>query len=210
MPVKNREITYTHIETGSRTICFMLSGAGYTYDKPLFYYSTMAMLQNKIDVVHIHYAYGQDLFKHPLNDISEAIIADVKPIVFEVLKNNDYNNTVFLGKSLGTIPITMEFMKRKDFSASTMILLTPLLKYDVILDAIGGSNHQGLLVIGDKDPHYNANQLAQLRHSNFIIETVKGANHSLDIEELDTENSILSLSKVMGKIQEVIRMVHER
>ncbi|MCZ0874101.1 hypothetical protein [Peribacillus sp. AS_2] len=61
-----KEITYTHIETGSPAICFMFSGAGYTYEKPLFYYSTMIMLQNQYDVVHIHYAYDQDIFKHPL------------------------------------------------------------------------------------------------------------------------------------------------
>jgi hypothetical protein len=61
--INDKEVQYTHIENGSKVVCFMFSGAGYKYDKPLFYYSTMTMLLNQYDVVHIHYSYGQDLFK---------------------------------------------------------------------------------------------------------------------------------------------------
>ncbi|MBI0579999.1 hypothetical protein IEC97_21810 [Neobacillus cucumis] len=53
--INEKQVHYTYIENGSPVICFMFSGAGYTYDKPLLYYSTMTMLENKYDVVHIHY-----------------------------------------------------------------------------------------------------------------------------------------------------------
>ena len=42
----------------------MFSGPGYNYDKPLFYYTTMLMLENKIDVVHIHYSYDGQLMEN--------------------------------------------------------------------------------------------------------------------------------------------------
>lgn len=101
----SKEIRYTHIETNSSCICFMLSGAGYTFDNPLFYYAAMTMLQNNIDIVHIHYPYDEELFKNPLNKITEITMDDVTPVVTDVLEYKDYSETIFIGKSLGTIPI---------------------------------------------------------------------------------------------------------
>ncbi|MDM5154651.1 alpha/beta hydrolase [Bacillus sp. DX1.1] len=200
-------ISYTHIEMGSKTICFMFSGSGYNYDKPLFYYATMTMLQNKIDIAHIHYNYDEHLFKKSLEEISKTMMDDVNPVILDVLKNGQYNETIFLGKSLGTIPIANDLMKRDDFLKSKMILLTPLLKFDSIFDSILNSEHQGLLVIGDKDPHFNSNQIEQLSKSNFKIEVIQNANHSLDIGEFETINSILALSSVMEKLQKSIRTI---
>ncbi|KEK25980.1 hypothetical protein [Bacillus gaemokensis] len=201
----DKAISYTHIEMGSKTICFMFSGSGYNYDKPLFYYATMTMLQNKIDIVHIHYNYDEHVFKKSLEEISKTMMDDVNPVILDVLKNGQYNETIFLGKSLGTIPIANDLMKRDDFLKSKMILLTPLIKFDSIFDSILDSEHQGFLVIGDKDPHFNSNQIEQLSKSNFKIEVIQNANHSLDIGEFETTNSILALSRVLEKLQETVR-----
>lgn len=57
----------------------MFSGSGYNYDKPLFYYATMTMLQHKWDVVHIHYAYDQQLLKSTLEEISKVMMEDIQP-----------------------------------------------------------------------------------------------------------------------------------
>lgn len=192
---------------GSKTICFMFSGSSYNYDKPLFYYATMTMLQNKIDVVHIHYSYGEHLLKTTLKEISKTMVDDINPVILDVLKNGQYDETIFLGKSLGTIPIANDLMKRNEFSKSKMILLTPLLKFDSIFDSILNSEHQGLLVIGDKDPHFNSNKIEQLSNSNLKIEIVQDANHSFDIEEFHTTNSILALSRIVEKLQEALKIV---
>ena len=40
---------------------------------------------------------------------------DIYPIINEVLKDEQYNETMFLGKSLGTIPIANDVMKREEF-----------------------------------------------------------------------------------------------
>lgn len=195
---------YTHIELGGKTICFMFSGSGYTYDKPLFYYSTMTMIQNQIDIVHLHYSYGGVLWKKPLEEISKTMMKDITPVISDVLKYGQYNETIFLGKSLGTIPIANFFMKTDEFLKSKMILFTPLLKFNLIFESILKSDHQGLLVIGDKDPHFDLNQMKQLKNSNLKIEVVPNANHSLDIGEFETTNSIVALSNVMEKLQEVV------
>ena len=204
LQINNKSIGYTHMEMESKTVCFMFSGSGYNYDKPLFYYATMIMLQNKIDIVHIHYSYGEDLFNKSLEEISQVMLDDINPVISDVLKNGQYNKTIFLGKSLGTIPIANGLMKRDEFLKSKVILLTPLLKFDTIFDSISNSQHQGILVIGDKDPHYNSNKIDRLTETNLKIEIIHNANHSLDVVEFETTNSIFALSKVMVKIQETI------
>lgn len=206
LQINDKTIRYTHFEMGSKTICFMFSGSGYNYDKPLFYYSKMVMLQNKIDIVHIHYAYDEQTMKKPIEELTKIMMDDINPVILDVLKNGQYNNSIFLGKSLGTIPIANDLMKREEFLKSKMILLTPLINIDSIFDSILNSHHQGLFVIGDKDPRYNSNQIDQLSKSNLKVDVVQNANHSLDVGEFETTNSILALSRIMEKLQETVRI----
>ncbi len=94
----------------------MFSGSGYNYDKPLFYYATMLMLEHKIDVVYIHYSYDGQLMEKPMEVVTKVMMDDINPIINEVLKSGQYNDSMFLGKSLGTIPIANDLMKREEFS----------------------------------------------------------------------------------------------
>ncbi|MED0875723.1 alpha/beta hydrolase [Bacillus mobilis] len=203
--INDKVIYYTHIEKGSSTVCFMFSGSGYNYDKPLFYYVTMLMLEHKIDVVHIHYSYDEQVMNKPIEAVTKVMMDDIHPIMNKVLKGEQYNETMFLGKSLGTIPIANDLMKREDFLQSKMIVLTPLLTFDSIFDSILHSSHEGLLVIGDKDHQYNADQVKRLYKTNLTIDVVKNANHSVNVGEYETENSIEAIAKIIGKLKEVVR-----
>ncbi|MGG0153378.1 alpha/beta hydrolase [Bacillus mycoides] len=205
--IDDKVIRYTHIEKGSNTVCFMFSGSGYNYDKPLFYYATMLMLENKIDVVHIHYSYDGQLMEKPMEEITKVMMDDINPIINEVLRNGQYNDSMFLGKSLGTIPIANDLMKREEYLQSKMILLTPLLTFDSIFDSILHSHHDGLLVIGDKDHQYNASQMEKLDQSNLKIKIVKNANHSLNVGEFETENSMTAIAKIIEKLEETIETI---
>ncbi|TKC19818.1 alpha/beta hydrolase [Robertmurraya kyonggiensis] len=199
----NGVISYTPYEKGGNKICFMFRGGGYSYDRPLFYYSTRVMLRNNIDVVHIHYSYDQQTMKK--SEITKIMMDDINPVIDDVLKNGQYNDTIFLGKSNGTIPIANDLMKRDEFFASKMILLTPLIKFDSIFNSILNSQHQGLLVIGDNDLHFNPGRIEQLSETNFDIDVIQNADHSLDIGEFEATESILVLQRVMERIQETIR-----
>ncbi|MRS26527.1 alpha/beta hydrolase [Bacillus sp. RIT694] len=203
--INDKVIRYTHIEKGSNTVCFMFSGSGYNYDKPLFYYATMLMLEHKIDVVHIHYSYDGQLMNKPMEEVTKVMMDDINPVINEVLKDEQYNYIMFLGKSLGTIPIANDLMKREEFLQSKMILLTPLLTFSSIFDSILHSRHEGLLVIGDKDHQYNADQIDRLHKTNLQIEVVKSANHSVNVGEYETENSIEAIATIIEKLKEVVR-----
>lgn len=202
--IKDKTIDYTHIKVDSKIICFMFSEAGYKYDSPLFYYSTRVMLQNNIDIVRVHYSYDEKTMKKNNEELAKIMMDDINPVMMEVLKNGQYSDTIFLGKSLGTIPIANELMKREEFLNSTMILLTPLLRSASIFESILNSQHRGLLVIGDKDYHYNSTQITQLNKTNLRIDVVQNADHSLDIEGFEVANSIVALSKIMERLQEII------
>lgn len=203
--INDKVIHYTHIEKGSSRVCFMFSGSGYNYDKPLFYYATMLMLENKIDVVHIHYSYEEQVMNKPIEELTKVMMDDINPVMKEVLKGEQYNHTMFLGKSLGTIPIANDVMKREEFLQSKMIVLTPLLTFESIFDSILHSSHEGLLAIGDNDHHYNANQMDQLHKTNLTIDVIKNANHSVNVGEYETENSIEAIAKIIEKLKEVVR-----
>ncbi len=82
-----------------------------------------------------------------------------------------------------------------------MIVLTLLLTFESIFDSILHSSHEGLLVIGDKDRQYNANQIDQLYKTNLTIDVVKNANHSVNVGEYETENSIEAIAKVIEKFK---------
>ncbi|MBB6452425.1 hypothetical protein HNQ94_000870 [Salirhabdus euzebyi] len=200
----DKEIAYTHIQKGSSKICFMFSGIGYTYEKPLLYFATMTMLEQGLDVVHIHYEYGQEFLKNPIADISAKMVSDIDLVMKDVSHNNLYDETILLGKSLGTIPIVLEYARREAFKDTKMVLLTPLLGYDVLYDSILKSNMLGLLIIGDEDQHYKQELMEQLQKTKLEIEIIKGANHSLDDYQLDTNQSLHNLSRVMKKIKENI------
>lgn len=182
----------------------MFSGSGYNYDKPLFYYATMLMLEKKIDVVHIHYSYDEQVMNKPIEEVTKVMMDDINPVINEVLKNEQYSKSMFLGKSLGTIPIANDLMKREEFTQSKMIVLTPLLTFESIFDSILHSSHEGLLIIGDKTDQYNANQIDQLYKTNLTIDVVKNANHSVNVGEYETENSIEAIAKIMRKLKETI------
>ncbi|MED3446995.1 alpha/beta hydrolase [Bacillus thuringiensis] len=203
--IDDKVIRYTHIEKGSSRICFMFSGSGYNYDKPLFYYATMLMLEHKIDVIHIHYSFDGQLMNKPMEEVTKVMMDDIHPIMKEVLKDEQYNETLFLGKSLGTIPIANDLMKREEFAQSKMMLLTPLLTFDTIFDSILHSSHEGLLVIGDKDHQYNADQIDQLYKTTLTIDVVKNANHSVNVGEYETKNSIEAIANIIEKLKDVVR-----
>lgn len=63
-----------------------------------------------------------------------------------------------------------------------------------------------MIVIGDKDPHYNPEQVKEMaQHTSFNIEVIHGVNHSLDDVEYDTLISISSLTKVIKSLHEMIK-----
>ena len=84
----------------------MFSGSGYNYDKPLFYYATMLMLEHKIDKLYIFITYDEQVMNKPIEELTKVMMDDINPVINEVLKMNNTANRCFR-KSLGTIQLRM-------------------------------------------------------------------------------------------------------
>lgn len=202
-------VPYTHIHRGSKKVCMMFSGLGYHYEKPLFYYSTMLMLEEGIDVVHVHYSYNRDFLQQSLQTVAHMMIKDIDPILTHILEAYSYEEIIFLGKSLGTVPILHNFMKQDRFAGATMLLLTPLLNFPELFTSLQKSRHQGLLVIGDQDVHYDKQKLQQLHMTNFQIDVIKDGDHSLDVHPINAHASLTALMNVMNNMKKSLHIVKQ-
>ncbi|MDQ0273159.1 alpha/beta family hydrolase [Cytobacillus purgationiresistens] len=197
-----KALTYTHITNGADTICYMFSGSGYTYERPLLYYSTMLMLEKGYDVVHIHYGYEKGFLQSDLSKISQVITEDVRAVLLDVAKLHHYQSYLFLGKSLGTIPIAMHLMKANDYLEAKMMLLTPLFSFDEVYQSVLKTNQSTYIVIGDQDPHFDSAKIEALKVNNNIhVTTINQANHALDITPYDSLSSLDALKTVISSLR---------
>ncbi|WP_337134022.1 alpha/beta family hydrolase [Priestia megaterium] len=199
---QTHRITYTHIKTGGPRICFMFSGLGYTYEKPLLYYVTMLMLKHGIDVVQIHYAYSKELMTKSTDEIADVMMQDIDLVLQDVLSHSDYKNIIFAGKSIGTIPLIQRVMKDEVYKDAVMLLLTPLLTRTELFESLLENTHKGLLVIGARD-HYYTEEVYQLKTNTMNIEVIENADHSLDVLYTPTE-SLKALETVLNGIEKLL------
>jgi hypothetical protein len=195
-------ITYTHIKTGGSSICFMFSGLGYTYEKPLLYYITMLMLKHGTDVVHIHYTYPKELITKSTSEISDFMMQDIDLVLNDVLSHDDYTNIIFAGKSIGTIPLIQRIMRDEAYKDAVMLLLTPLLTRSELFESIRKSEHKGLVVIGSRD-HYYSESVYELKTNTMNIAVIENADHSLDVLYSPVE-SLKSLETVLNGIERLL------
>ncbi|KJL06167.1 MULTISPECIES: alpha/beta family hydrolase [Priestia] len=199
---QTHRITYTHIKTGGPRICFMFSGLGYTYEKPLLYYVTMLMIKHGIDVVHIHYTYPKELMTKSTDEIAGVMMQDIDLVLQDVLSHDDYKNIIFAGKSIGTIPLIQRMMKDDAYKDAVMLLLTPLLTRSELFESLLESTHKGLIAIGTRD-HYYTEAVHQLKTNKMNIAVIENADHSLDVLYSPAE-SLRALETVLNGIEQLL------
>ncbi|KOS60564.1 hypothetical protein FJQ98_01595 [Lysinibacillus agricola] len=187
-------IAYNYFDSTSDKVCFMFSGTGYTYEKPLLYYSTALMLELGYDVVQVCYAFDPQQFGQEPEAISETVFNAANPIVEYILSTKSYTKAVYIGKSLGTLPIIDFYMQQSSPVPSHYVLLTPLLSLDHVMKNL--LVKQAFLAIGTADPHYSKERLEQLSSHKLAI--VENADHSLEITNHTVESVIICQSLLTG------------
>lgn len=197
----DQTIAYNHYYSESDEVCFMLSGAGYAYDHPYFYFSRMMLLKRAVNVIEVQYV-SDDLFSLPDEQGDAEMRRRIEAVIDEVLRSRTYQTIHFIAKSLGTVPL-ISMMHRGLFPEARVVLLTPLLKDPAIVEAIANSRHHGLLVIGDYDRQFSPEALERCSSSNLVLEQIKGANHSLDLD-FEVGPSLQVLGQIMQRTEEVL------
>lgn len=177
-------------------LAVFLPGFAYPCDMPIFYYAETLLLAAGVDLLRMAYAYDRDpTFRglHPDHKIAR-LLADASPAIGAALTQRTYDKVTVVAKSLGTLTLA-HLLARNELPRSTIgIWTTPILTDDAVVEAIKGHPGQQLIVIGENDPAYDADQLRALATvPNVQIVTIRDADHSLDIPG-DTIGSIAALS----------------
>jgi len=201
-------IPYTWIrsEKRNKSICIMLPGLGYTTQRPLFHYATGVCLNNNIDVLHINYNFVKnEQFRKLTNpEQDQWMFDDVKAVVDAVLKESSYEQCLLVSKSIGTVPMAMEWTQR-DFLRNTVgIWLTPLIKEDRVYEALLKTDLPSLCVIGDEDHHFIEERLEAFKNNPLVSTVViPKADHSLEVSK-DTLASIEAMKEIIEHLQAFI------
>ena len=129
---------------------------------------------------------------------------DVQAVVYEILKNTNYEQCFLLSKSIGSIPMAMEW-KRSNFSHNPVgIWLTPLLKEDLVFDTLLKTDIPSFCVIGNQDQHYVEERISLLENNSLIsMLVIPNANHSLEVNG-DILATIEAMKVIMKRINEFI------
>lgn len=184
-------------------ICIMLPGIGYSTQQPLFHYATNLFAENDVDILHINYNFIKSKHFVKLKKLEQEqwMYEDVWAVVSEVLRNTRYDKCYLLSKSIGTIPMAIEWTKRNFINHSIGIWLTPLLKEDLVFDTLLKTNIPSLCIIGDQDQHYLQERISLLK-SNKLISTlvIQNANHSLEVNG-DIAATIEAMKVIINRIQ---------
>jgi len=178
----------------------MFSGTGYTYDRPLLYYSTQLMLELGYDVVQVCYAFEQQQFEQDPKAISDMVYQKANTIVEYILRTKPYQEAVYIGKSLGTLPIIDFYMQQCPAIFSRYIILTPLLSFEHIGQNLIDKNT--FLAIGTADPHYSKEIVEQL--SSHHLSIIESADHSLEITN-HTVESIIICQTLLAELKKYLK-----
>ncbi|CAH2715284.1 hypothetical protein BACCIP111895_02468 [Neobacillus rhizosphaerae] len=193
-------------EQPNNSICIMLPGLGYTTKRPLFHYATGVCLNNRIDALHVNYEFAKNEHFKKLSETEQEdwMYEDVKAVVREVLKDTNYEQCFLLSKSIGTIPMAMEWTEKNFIHNSVGIWLTPLIKYENVYQALLKTELPSLCIIGDQDHHFIEERINSIKNNERLSTVViPNADHSLEIKE-DILASIDAAKEVITAIQEFI------
>ena len=178
-------------------IAVYFPGIGYHCDKPLLYYSrNIACELGYQNYRNISYTYkagnirGND---EKMKEAYEALFSQTEAELSDIVWS-EYNDILFISKSIGTI-IATSFAEKYGLTHARHILYTPLAQTYLFAPkhAVG--------FIGTADPWSDTDEIIRLSDTNHIPLTVyDGCNHSLECN--DTMKNIENLKDIMQRTRD--------
>lgn len=165
-------------------LAMLLPGYGYTLDMPLFYYLENLCVDLGIDVLRVKTAYHQNLAFREASEAEQArwVASDARAAWQAGLAQGNYASAIVIGKSLGTRG--MAALVAEPFGSPETVQsvwLTPLISEESVHQALRQLGSSAQVVIGDADPEYDADVLADLEASGVNVVVAPGADHGLDV-----------------------------
>jgi hypothetical protein len=182
-------------------LAVLLPGLRYTCDMPLLYYPTKLFLQRGFDVLQLQTDYSTPAFGGLSPDRQiDWMGADAWGSVHAANEQRSYDHLVLVGKSIGTLAMSVLLLKHPELRSHPTIWLTPLFRLPLVEQATQQLGGPALYLAGSGDNTFDAERLAYLQaHSPAEALVYEAADHSLEIPG-DQERSIDILKQVMAGI----------
>ena len=180
-PLKN---TFLKPDLPQQGLAVLFPGQGYTCAMPLLYYPTRLLIASGVSVLWVEYNYTQkDAYPSLSNQERLRWIShDASAAVQAARSHAPHTRCVLIGKSLGSFALAHLALNEPGLKTSAFVWLTPLLRNPFVQQAFTEAAPRSLLILGDADPHYDAEQLERARHaSGAQVLLIPRANHSLEI-----------------------------
>ena len=197
-PVPN---TFFEQDEPSDYAVIVFPGRKYPCQAPLLHYATLALLEQKADVLWVNYDRhpGYDSFSS--EELLQCCIADAEEACSTLLQYKDYEFLTLIGKSLGTL-VMGHLLSEGMFSVNvSTVWLTPMLKHPELPEQMRWTTTPSLYVVGTADDSYNAEIMQRVQEATQgQVITIEGANHSLEIGT-DVYKSLDAMKQIIRGVQ---------
>ena len=182
----------------NKRLAVLFPGIGYHCDKPLLYYSAKLARAVGYEVLPVPYAGFPEKVRGDADKLraSFEIAWTQAEEMLATVKWADYQDILFIGKSIGTI-VASRYAKEKGFEVRS-VLLTPLVETFSFVQGKAVAFH------GTADPWARTSDIvAACEEKGIPLWLTEGANHSL--ETGDVLKDVQTLAEAMARIDSFIR-----
>lgn len=195
--------TLSRKDPGNRLLAVIFPGYGYTVQGPVLFYSKLLLENMGYDVLAVEYRYNEDEEFDSATDHEqdEWFRCDISAVVELLKANKQYNQYVFLGKSMGTAAL-LHIAQTRLFTPAKYIWLTPDDSFEDMVKYIDRSDLQSLIIGGGRDPYFRPELRSQLK-GKAEIKVFNNAGHSLE-EQNDVYASMENIKEAIAEIHKFI------
>lgn len=163
----------------------ILPGRGYTSEMPLMFFTRRMLLWRGVDVLNLNPATRSDAFQNSTDEEQLAWLkADVLSGLKAGLSARNYKGIILAGKSIGSFAIAQAVAEAEAYLPTTLIWITPLLRWQLVVDAALKAVGPQVHVCGGEDPTYDAEILNQILAEKPLANAfiAPGADHILEVQ----------------------------
>lgn len=172
-------------EEPSGWLAIILPGLGYTSDMPLMFFTRRLLQTRGVDVLNLDPATRSSEFQNASEETQLAWLkADVISGINYGTSQGNYKGIILAGKSIGTLAIAQAVEAAEAILPTTLIWITPLLRWREVKDAAMKAAGPQVLLCGSADPTFVVDELNEIiTHKPLANAFVApGANHILEVE----------------------------
>ena len=195
IPLSNKFIKH---KTPSDRLALIFPGLRYTCDMPLLYYSTGLLLERGCDVLQLWKDPEAPEFEHISQaELTQQLLEYSEALLTAGKNSGPYSDLLLVGKSLGTLIMTLMLNNDQALLNKTTIWLTPLVNLPPVSQVILSLSGPAFIAGGEADPTFEQEAVSQIKAMpNSTITVLKGGDHRLEIPG-DPIRSLQNHSQVM-------------